>query len=85
MAEPAAFLRVGCGAEEGTQVSSLMYYPGHVDTRMNTYTDTREVELVSIPRVRGGRGTAWRRRKSGLKYLACAFWAACLCPLNMPC
>ena len=37
MAEPAAFLRVGCGAEEGTQVSSLVWYPGHVDTRLNTY------------------------------------------------
>ena len=38
MAELAAFLRVGCGAEEGTQVSSLVWYPGHVDTRLNTYT-----------------------------------------------
>ena len=38
MAEPAAFLRLGCGAEEGTQVSSLAWYPGYVDTRMNTYT-----------------------------------------------
>ena len=38
MAEPAAFLRVGCGAEEGTPVSCLVWYPGHVDTRLNTYT-----------------------------------------------
>ena len=38
MAEPAAFLRVGCGAEEGTQVSSLVWYTLHIDTRMNTYT-----------------------------------------------
>ena len=38
MAEPAAFLRVGCGAEEETQVCSLMWYPGHVDTRLNDYT-----------------------------------------------
>ena len=37
MAEPAAVLRVGCGAEEGTQVYSLVWYPGHVDTRLNTY------------------------------------------------
>ena len=34
----AAFLRVGCGAEEETQVCSLMRYLGHVDTRVNTYT-----------------------------------------------
>ena len=40
MAEPAAFLRVGCGAEEETQVSSLVWYPGHVDTRLNTYMVT---------------------------------------------
>ena len=40
MAEPAAFLRVGCGAEEGTQVSCLVWYPGHVDTRLNTYMVT---------------------------------------------
>ena len=53
---------------------------------MNTHTDTQELELVSVQRVRGGKGTAWRRRrKSGLKYLACAIWAACLCPLNLPC
>ena len=31
-------LRVGCGAEEETQVSSLVWCPGHVDTRLNTYT-----------------------------------------------
>ena len=40
MAEPAAVLRVGCGAEEGTQVSSLVWYPEHVETRLNTYTVT---------------------------------------------
>ena len=40
MAEPAAFLRVGCGAEEETQVSSLVWCPGHVDTRLNTYMVT---------------------------------------------
>ena len=40
MAEPAAFLRVGCGAEEGTQVSCLVWYPGHVDTRLNMYMVT---------------------------------------------
>ena len=34
----AAFLRVGCGAEEETQVCSLMWYLGHADTRLNTYT-----------------------------------------------
>ena len=48
MAEPAAFLRVGCGAEEGTQVSSLMYYPGHVDTRMNTYTVKTIVAVCKV-------------------------------------
>ena len=37
MAEPAAFLRVGCGAEEKTQVCYLVWYPGHVDCRLNTY------------------------------------------------
>ena len=40
MAELAAFLRVGYGAEEETQVSSLVWYPGHVDTRLNTYMVT---------------------------------------------
>ena len=40
MSEPAAFLSVGCGAEEETQVCSLMWYPGHVDTRLNTYMVT---------------------------------------------
>ena len=40
MAEPAAFLREGCGAEEEIQVCSLMWYPGHVDTRLNTYMVT---------------------------------------------
>ena len=38
MAETAAFLRVGCVAEEEIQVCSLMWYPGHVDTRLNDYT-----------------------------------------------
>ena len=38
MAEPSAFQRVGYGAEEETQVCSLMRYLGHVDTRLNTYT-----------------------------------------------
>ena len=33
----AGFLREGCGAEEETQVCSLMWDPGHVDTRLNTY------------------------------------------------
>ena len=37
MAEPAAVLRVGCGAEEETQVCSLVWYPGHVDSRLNTH------------------------------------------------
>ena len=54
--------------------------------RMNTHPDTQEVQLPSIQRIRGGKGTAGRRRrKSGLKYLACAMWAGCLCPLNVPC
>ena len=38
MSEPAAFLRVGCGAEEETQVCSLMWYLGHVDNRLNSCT-----------------------------------------------
>ena len=37
MAEPAVFLRVGCGAEEETQVCSLVWSPGQVVTRLNTY------------------------------------------------
>ena len=38
MAEPAAFLTVGCGAKEETLVCSFMWNPEHVDPRLNTYT-----------------------------------------------
>ena len=40
MAELAAFLRVGYGAEEETQVSSLVWYLEYVDTRLNSYVVT---------------------------------------------
>ena len=38
MSEPAAFLSVGCGAEEETQVCPLVWFLMCVDTRLNTYT-----------------------------------------------
>ena len=45
MAEPAAFLRVGCGAEQGTQVSSLVWYLEYVDTRLNSYMVTTVADV----------------------------------------
>ena len=38
MAETAAFLRVGCVAEEEIQVCFLVWYLEHVDTKLNAYT-----------------------------------------------